>query len=103
MIASNFESDDRDADSDCENVIEVAQSVKDNIERALIGQARSVENLRVLSNFVYIGSEAAKEAHLSMPPGGQEENAMMLLMIQIGAAQIQIWAADKAENWKDLD
>ena len=102
MIASNEDVNDKGDDFDVENVIAVAQSVKDRIEGALIGQAKSVDDLRRLSNFVYIGSEAAKEAHSSSPASAQEENAMMLLMIQIGAAQIQIWAGNKSKDWKDL-
>ena len=102
MIASNEDVNDKGDDFDVENVIAVAQSVKDRIEGALIGQAKSVEDLRRLSNFVYIGSEAAKEAHSASPASAQEENAMMLLMIQIGAAQIQIWAGNKSKDWKDL-
>lgn len=102
MIASNMDEDDKQDDFDIENVISMAQSVKDGIQDALISQAKTVEELRHLSNFVYIGSEAAKEAHFGMPKEGQEENAMMLLMLQVGAAQIQIWAGEKSKDWKDL-
>ena len=102
MVANNINSDDKEDDFDIENVILSAQSVKHAIQNALIDQAKTVEDLRRLSNFVFIGSEAAKEAHSQLGIESQEEQAMMLLMVQVGAAQIQIWACEKSKHWKDL-
>lgn len=101
-IDDSASDDDDDMNFDVDVVIEHAETIQDSIKDSLIGRARSIEDLRHISNYAWHNAKVISDKYMKNSKIQKEEESIILLMVQVGAAQIQMWAANKAKDWEDL-